>query len=339
MLVCMVFVLAACGGKTPSGGSGQGKQAEIIVPDKFSFEGGTGRVSISCSGITYTEGVPYATIVFGSESYSYIKIGGEQYDCEHEDGTSFTSIPVTLNANNTIQALTTRMSEAHEIEYEIFVYVSDGDSDPYALLRGQDLDEEAPFIPGIVSQTEEALESSDVYRLFEYQNGVYLLEMKVGGAAGGGSASGGSASGSSASAGSDAAADPERYVTQAITTEAAQENLYKNDVIKYLLAPSDVELPAGIEKEAIVIRIPVSNAYAGVGDIELKEIVAGGYDLLIVDPEILVEGVSGASGSDAFADLASNAANLHIPLILNPQNETISYLLVGDAYWQLFAER
>ena len=300
LLVCMVLMLAACGsGKTPSGGSGSGKQAEVIVPDKFSFEGGTGRVSISCSGITYTDGVPYATIVFGSESYSYIKIGGEQYDCEHEEGTSFASIPITLNANNTIQALTTRMSEAHEIEYEIFVYVSDGNTDPYALLRGTDLDDAAPFIPGIVLLTSEAMESSDTYRLFEYQNGVYLLEMKVGG--------------------TGSVADPESYVTQAITTEAAQENLYKNAVIKYLLAPADAVLPAGIEKEAIVIRIPASNAYVGTGDIELKEIVEKSYDLLIVDPSIL----------DAFADLASNAANLHIPLVRNPQNETITQLLVG----------
>ena len=300
LLVSMVFVLAACGGgKSASGGSGSSNQAEVIVPDKFSFEGGTGRVSISCSGITYTDGVPYATIVFGSESYSYIKIGGEQYDCEHEEGTSFAYIPITLNANNTIQALTTRMSEAHEIEYEIFVYVSDGDADPYALLRGTDLDDAAPFIPGILSHTKEALESSDTYRLFEYQNGVYLLEMKVGG--------------------TGSVADPESYVTQAITTEAAQEDLYKKAVIKYLLAPADATLPAGIEKEAIVIRIPASNAYTGNGDIELKEIVASGYDLLIVDPSIL----------DAFATLASNAANLHIPLILNPQNEAISQLLVG----------
>ena len=325
VLVCMALMLAACGsGKTPSGGSGQGKQTEIIVPDKFSFEGGTGKVSISCSGITYTDGVPYATIVFGSESYSYVKIGGEQYDCEHEDGTSFASIPITLNANNTIQALTTRMSEAHEIEYEIFVYISDGDSDPYALLRGTDLDDAAPFIPGIISLTKEAVESGDTYRLFEYQDGVYLLEMKVG--------CSGSASGS-ASAGSDASADPESYVTQAMTTEAAQENLYKNSVIKYLLAPSDVELPAGIEKEVIVIRIPVSNAYAGVGDIDLKEIVASGYDLLI-----LTDGADAADDS-VFDELASKAANLRIPLIKNPQNDVIAELLVGDAFLQLFAEK
>ena len=176
LFACMMLVLAACGGgKSASGGSGSSKQAEIIVPDKFSFEGGTGRVSISCSGITYTDGVPYATIVFGSDSYSYIKIDGVQYDCEHEEGTSFASIPITLNANNTIFAETTRMSTAHEIEYEIFVYVSDGDADPYALLRSQDLDDAAPFIPGIASHAKEAMESSDTYRLFEYQSGIYLL--------------------------------------------------------------------------------------------------------------------------------------------------------------------
>lgn len=317
LLIGMVFVLAACGGKSPSGGSGSSRQSGVVVPDKFSFEGGTGRVSISCSEIIYDEGKPYATIVFGSESYTYIKIDGEKYDCEHKDGTSFASIPITVNANNTIYAETTRMSEAHEIEYEIFVYVSDGNSDPYALLRGTELDEGAPYIPGIASPSKTALESTDTYRLFEYQSGIYLLEMKN----------------NTGSSNSEAAADPEGYLTKAMTTEAAQENLYKNSVIKYLMAPADVVLPAGIEKEAIVIRIPASNVYFGLGDIELKEIVEKGYDLLAVDPAIL------ADGTEAFDELASNAANLGIPLIVNPHNDTISQLLVGDDFLKYFAEK
>ena len=326
LLICMVIALAACGGgKTPFGGSGSSRQDVVIVPDKFSFEGGTGRVSISCNSIATIDGVPYATIEFGSESYSYIKIDGVQYDCEHGEGTSFASIPITLNANNTIQALTTRMSEAHEIEYEIFVYVSDGDADPYALLRNTGLDDTAPFIPGIAAHESDALESSGTYRLFEYQSGIYLLEMKMKDA-------------SDADTGSAAVSDPESYLTKAMTTEAAQENIYKRGVIKYLLAPADAVLPAGIEKEAIVIRIPSENAYVGTTDIDLKDLVAGGYDLFIIAGDDADDAAAGDATS-VFEAFAENAANLHIPAIRNPQNDNIAQLLVGDQFLKLFAEK
>ena len=51
----------------------------VYTPDKFSWSGGTGKVSISCTKITVTGGQAYATIVFSSGSYGYVKANGNTY--------------------------------------------------------------------------------------------------------------------------------------------------------------------------------------------------------------------------------------------------------------------
>lgn len=43
------------------------------TPDSFSWSGGSGKVSISCNKVTVTNGQAYATIVFSSEYYGYVK--------------------------------------------------------------------------------------------------------------------------------------------------------------------------------------------------------------------------------------------------------------------------
>lgn len=72
------------------------------------------------------------------------------------------------------------------------------------------------------------------------------------------------------------------------TQEEIIADLYKANVVKYLIVPedSDVELPVGIEKEMIVIHLPVKHAYVDseeslntMDDLKLlKKIAAVGYD-------------------------------------------------------------
>ena len=96
----------------------------VYTPDKFSWSGGTGKVSISCTKITVTGGQAYATIVFSSGSYGYVKANGNTYYPTTTGSTSTFVIPVELNKNNTIIGMTTKMSTAHEISYSIFIYLS-----------------------------------------------------------------------------------------------------------------------------------------------------------------------------------------------------------------------
>ena len=45
--------------------------------------------------------------------------------------------------------------------------------------------------------------------------------------------------------------------------EQEQAALYLNKVIKYLIVPENVEIPAGLDKEVIVVRQPADHVYAG----------------------------------------------------------------------------
>ena len=72
------------------------------------------------------------------------------------------------------------------------------------------------------------------------------------------------------------------------TQEEIIADLYRTNVVKYLIVPedSDVELPVGIEKEMIVIHRAVKHAYVDseeslntMDDLKLlKKIAAVGYD-------------------------------------------------------------
>lgn len=313
LIVSAMFLLTACGGRgdgsAPAGSgtaqpSGSVEQPETAnVPTKFSFSGGTGKVGISCTNIEEKDGTTYATIEFSSDAYTYIRVGEEQYNCDHGDGTSFASVPVVLNENNTIFAETTKMSEAHEIEYQIFVFKEDSEMiDPYALLKTGTLDSEAPFIPGFQATQGAEGQTEENFSLFEYENGVRLLEVKM----------------------KDAlpnmldAFDYRAYTTKAQAVEDAQARLYRGNVVKYLLVPEEYKdkIPAGIEKEAIVIVTPAANAYSGDMSIEPKELVAGQYDVVILNADSL-------SDEEAFETFAADAANLGISVVVNVNPEAI----------------
>ena len=131
----------------------------VYTPDKFSWSGGTGKVSISCTKITVTGGQAYATIVFSSGSYGYVKANGNTYYPTATGSTSTFVIPVELNKNNTIIGMTTKMSTAHEISYSIFIYLSAAAKADGTTVSGETnlsadtLDEKAPEIMGLSYQS------------------------------------------------------------------------------------------------------------------------------------------------------------------------------------------
>ena len=228
----------------------------VYIPDQFSWSGGTGRVSISCDKITIENGQAYATIVFSSGSYSYIKANGNIYYGTNTGSTSTFVIPVQLNKNNTIIGMTTAMSTAHEITYNIFIYLAAaGSGEQGEALNNQKLDQKAPVIMGLTYEEEIEMEYTKYVKLYRYENDIMLLEI-------------------------DMKKDTEREVLEEET-----DNLYEGNVVKYLIVPEDVEIPAGLDKNVIIIQRPLEKAY--IADEDILKLLKEDFE---IDEELLMEG-------------------------------------------------
>ena len=58
------------------------------LPEEFTFSGGSGKTTISCTKVTVTGGHAAATIAFSSASWSYVKASGSRFDATVVDGKS-----------------------------------------------------------------------------------------------------------------------------------------------------------------------------------------------------------------------------------------------------------
>lgn len=113
------------------------------------------------------------------------------------------------------------------------------------------------------------------------------------------------------------------------TQEEIIADLYKANVVKYLIVPedSDVELPVGIEKEMIVIHLPVKHAYMDseeslntMDDLKLlKKIAAVGYDQDETDIEAVNKALekedmvyAGSADDLKFREIVKNKIDLAI---------------------------
>ena len=270
----------------------------VYTPDGFSFSGGSGKVTISCSKITVTNGQAYATIAFSSPYYGYVKANGNKYMANVSGGSSIFTIPVELNKNNTIIGMTTRMSVAHEISYNIFISLaaakkggSTSSSTGFVKADGtististdnSKLDTTAPEIMGLEYKAETKLAYAEYFKMYHYDEGITLLEIDMT---------------------KDTERDPEKQTeddkkaedtntaaaedtavatdeeeaaaasdSKKTSTEKAKDltektkELYEGNVVKYLIVPKDVEIPAGLDKDMIVIQLPVEKAYVASED-------------------------------------------------------------------------
>lgn len=270
----------------------------VYTPDGFSFSGGSGKVTISCSKITVTNGQAYATIAFSSPYYGYVKANGNKYMANVSGGSSIFTIPVELNKNNTIIGMTTRMSVAHEISYNIFISLAaakkggstsfstgfvkaDGTTSTISTDNSK-LDTTAPEIMGLEYKAETKLAYAEYFKMYHYDEGITLLEIdmtkdterdpekrteddkKA-------------EDTDTAAAENTAAATDEEEAAAAsyskkTSTEKAKDltektkELYEGNVVKYLIVPKDVEIPAGLDKDMIVIQLPVEKTYVASED-------------------------------------------------------------------------
>lgn len=243
----------------------------VYTPDSFSWSGGTGKVSITCSKVTVTGGQAYATITFSSPHYQYVKANGNVYYPSAKTGssTSFV-IPVELNKNNSVVGMTTAMSTAHEIKYTIFVYIAEaakanasarangkevtviganGSDSSKTATANKKMDEVAPEIIGLEYQSETKAEYAKYFKIYHYDQGITLLEIDMN------KKTGRKAAGKKWKEASE--------ISGLNPAEQEQAALYLNKVIKYLIVPENVEIPAGLDKEVIVVRQPSDHVYAG----------------------------------------------------------------------------
>ena len=243
----------------------------VYTPDSFSWSGGTGKVSITCIKVTVTGGQAYATITFSSPHYQYVKANGNVYYPSAKTGssTSFV-IPVELNKNNSVVGMTTAMSTAHEIKYTIFVYISEaakanasarangkevtviganGSDSSKTATANKKMDEVAPEIIGLEYQSETKAEYAKYFKIYHYDQGITLLEIDMN------KKTGRKAAGKKWKEASE--------ISGLNPAEQEQAALYLNKVIKYLIVPENAEIPAGLDKEVIVVRQSADHVYAG----------------------------------------------------------------------------
>ena len=205
-----------------------------------------------------TGGQAYATIVFSSGSYGYVKANGNTYYPTATGSTSTFVVPVELNKNNTIIGMTTKMSTAHEISYSIFIYLSAAAKADGTTVSGETnlsadtLDENAPEIMGLSYQSETKVEHAEYFKIYHYDQGITLLEIDQ------------KQKDAKEDSKSTESTDKEDTADSGLTpAQEEQLALYKAKIVRYLIVPEDAEIPAGLDKEMIVIQKPKKSAYVG----------------------------------------------------------------------------
>ena len=305
-------------GSTSHVDSGTTLKDGVYTPDRFTWSGGTGKVQITCNKVTIQNGQAYATLVFSSDHYQYVKANGNKYYTTKGGGSATAVIPVALNQNNKIIGMTDKMSVAHEIEYTIFIYLAAANGGTSAngtvasTNSNQKLDEKAPEIIGLEYQSETKLDYAEYFKIYHYDQGIVLLEndmtkdtardpekaedkkseadnsdseksskKKVASVTINRSEDAKSAdtkksdtdSKSDASVEESAASDNNSTSEQDLAAE-----LYKGNVVKYLIVPENVEIPVGLEQDMIIVKKPVDHTYA-----ESDEILNTMKDLDLLD--------------------------------------------------------
>ncbi len=86
------------------------------------LEGGTGRAAVeSPAALRCESGQFYATIIWSSSNFDYMKVNGEKYELLSDEGNSSFEIPVAaFDRKLDVIADTVAMSEPHEVEYTLY---------------------------------------------------------------------------------------------------------------------------------------------------------------------------------------------------------------------------
>ena len=249
---------------TGSAMQGQEPRDGTFQPSLFRAEGGTGKVKITCEEVTVKEGVAEAVIEFSSPHYEWVKKDDVTYEPENADEegrkTSRFRIPVLLDEEQAISALTTAMSQPHEVEYAIFVSLTEAAGGEAAADQetpeDEFSDEEAYSSGGESAKAESAIERDG--------NGAPLLPGLT----------------------FRSAMEPEYaeswdlYEYEAQGAEAPYRLIDVHDSALYLLVPEGAEAPADLPKGITVLRRPLQNLYVAATSSMALFDAAGALDLV-----------------------------------------------------------
>lgn len=275
-------------GQEPATGSAEQEQVKedgTFQPSLFRAEGGTGKVKITCEEVTVKDGAAEAVIEFSSPHYEWVKKDEVTYEPENageEDRkTSRFRIPVLLDEEQAISALTTAMSQPHEVEYTIYVSLTEteggaaaageaaangaaagGEAGAGEAAAGQETpedefsDEEAYSSGGEGTRAESAIERDG--------NDAPLLHGLT----------------------FRSAMEPEYaeswdlYEYEAQGAEAPYRLIDVHDSALYLLVPEGAEAPADLPKGITVLRRPLQNLYVAATSSMALFDAAGALDLV-----------------------------------------------------------
>lgn len=243
------------------------------TPDQFSWSGGSGRLAyIACDKITVKKGKAYATIRFSSSSYDKVQAGGGTYANTGSAESTFT-IPITLNVNNTISARTVAMSAPHWVEYTIYPYLAEAGKENESGTKTsaqkterkntKDKDKnkdrkdnkEVSEIIGLGEAEEIPMKYAEYCRLYRYAGGIKLLQIDLT------TDSSLSYEEKAMEAQTEVEYDEEGRPIAKSQSEITQA-LYQNSTVSYLLVPKGTEIPAGLDKEMILISIPADKTWS-----------------------------------------------------------------------------
>ena len=346
----------------------------VYRPDSFRWSGGSGRLAyIRCNKITVRGGKAYATIEFGSSKYDSLKANGRVYS-KQGGGNSVFVIPVKLNANNTIIGRTTAMSQPHWVQYKIYIGKAgatgkDGKgAEGGKLVSTKKLSDKAPELIGLESKGAVKVDHAKLFRIFQYEQGITLICVdQYSGTAlyikpkKGDEAKTTDAANAEEKIEYDEDGKPIPKSENEITNE-----LYQNNVVNYLVVPEGVELPAGIEKDCIIIQKPVDSVFASseeadqmikqlgqkevlndikeLGDYDrpdFRKVVLNESDLVVLPSEALPAKVTKKSTDEEIKDseektkilkkLQTRYSSLAVPVMADrSEDETTNY---GAAEW------
>ena len=107
------------------------------------------------------------------------------------------------------------------------------------------LDESAPEITGLEYKDETKLEHAKYFKLYNYAKGITLFEVDM----------------TADTARKPETADSKESTAAEDKDASASEKLYTGNVIKYLIVPEGAVIPAGLDKDVILIQKPVESVY------------------------------------------------------------------------------
>lgn len=101
-------------------GCGQKEITDGVYTADVVLTGGSGRASVeSPAKVVIADGKTTATVIWSSPFYEYMMVGETRYDPIQQEGNATFEIPIMLDEDMSVSALTVAMSEPHLVEYTL----------------------------------------------------------------------------------------------------------------------------------------------------------------------------------------------------------------------------